>query len=329
MARHLPLVMQNLFNRPICLSERHAQIIVAALAGRLDIGALVSDTASYDRAALADMAAAARSDARTGRNARMAIRSEGAAPNGPMIVPESQWSEEAQFRGKPYAVSASGIAVIDVFGTLTRTWGCDPYSGSTGYDGIWTKLAYAIDDAAVKGIWLRINSGGGAVDGLFDLVDAIAQVSRRGGGKPIWAYAGDYAYSAAYALGMACDHFVTSVLGGVGSIGALAIHVDYTAMMDAEGIKATIFRSAERKAIGVGGIEPLDQPEIDHIQAQIDEAGDYFEERVALYRGVSKLAISETRGRDYTARQARAIGLIDDILPEQDAWTKFEREIAS
>lgn len=326
MAQHLPLVMQNLFNRPIALSQRHAEMVVAALAGRLDIGALISDTATFDKAALADLAARGRAEARQERLLR-ADRMQ-AGPDGPMMVPPSEWSEEAQYRGKPYAVSASGIAIIDVLGTLTRTWGCDPYSGSTGYDGIWTKLAYAIDDPAVKGVWLRINSGGGAVDGLFDLVDGIAQVSQRGGGKPIWAYAGDYAYSAAYALGMAADRFITSALGGVGSIGALAIHVDYTAMMADEGIKATIFRSADRKAIGIGGLEPLDQPEIVHIQAQIDEAGAYFEERAALYRRVSKSAIHETRGNDYTARQAKAIGLIDDILREQDAWTEFERVIA-
>lgn len=327
MATHLPLVMQNLFNRPICLSERHAQMVVAALAGRLDVRALTSETATFDKAALADLAARGRADAR--REPVLQAQRFAANPDGPMIVPKNEWSEDAQYRGKPYPVSASGIVIIDVLGTLTRSWGCDPYSGSTGYDGIWTKLAYAIDDPDVKGIWLRINSGGGAVDGLFDLVDGIASVSARAGGKPIWAYAGDYAYSAAYAIGMAADKLFTSVLGGVGSIGALAIFVDYTAMMEDEGIKATIFRSAERKAIGVGGLEPLDQPEIAHIQAQIDEAGAYFEERAAHYRSVSKLAIHETRGTDYTATQAKAIGLIDGILREQDAWSEFERAIAA
>lgn len=326
MATHLPLVMQNLFNRPIALSQRHAEMVVAALAGRLDIGALISDTATFDKAALADLAARGRAEARQERSLR-AERMQ-AGPDGPMIVPKQEWGDAAFFRGTPYPLSASGIAIIDVLGTLTRTWGCDPYSGSTGYDGIWTKLAYAIDDTAVKGIWLRINSGGGAVDGLFDLVDGIAQVNARSGGKPIWAFAGDYAYSAAYALGMAADRFITSALGGVGSIGTLAIVVDYTAMMEAEGIKAMIFRSADRKAIGIGGLEPLDDAEIAHIQAQIDEAGSYFEEKTALYRGLSKSAISETRGNDYTARQAKAIGLIDDILREQDAWSEFERVIA-
>lgn len=327
MAMHLPLVMENLFNRPIAISERKATMIVAALAGRLDISALTSDTATFDRAALSDIAARGRADAR--REPMLRSSAMDASPDGPMIVPKDEWSYAAWVRGTPYPLSKSGIAVIDVLGTLTRSWGCDPYSGSTGYDGIWTKLAYAMDDPAVKGIWFRINSGGGAVDGLYDLVDAIWQCSARNGGKPIWGFAGDYAYSAAYALGMACDRLMAPPLGAVGSIGTLAIFVDYTAMLEAEGIKATIFRSPDRKAIGIGGMEPLDNPEIEKIQAMIEEATAYFQDRAALYRGVPKSAISETRGNDYTATQAKAIGLIDGILREQDAWLEFERAIAA
>lgn len=327
MATHLPLVMQNLFNRPIAMSGRHAEMIVAALAGRLDIAALTSNTVTFDRAALNDMAARGRSEAR--REATLQATRMASNPDGPMIVPKDEWGDAAFFRGTPYPLSKSGIAIIDVLGTLTRTWGCDPYSGSTGYDGIWTKLAYAMDDPAVKGIWLRINSGGGAVDGLYDLVDAVWQCSQRNGGKPIWAFAGDFAYSAAYALAMPCDRVFAPAMGGVGAIGTLAIFIDYTKMMEDEGIKATIFRAPDRKAIGVGGLEALDSPKIDKIQAMIEEATAYFQERAALYRGVSKSTISETRGNDYTATQAKAIGLIDAVLREQDAWSEFERAIAA
>ena len=328
MSRQLPLLMQNLFNVPLALHDRKAEMIVAALAGRLDINALTTDTATYDRAAMNDIAARGREEAR--RERRLDAAKMSAGPEGPMIIDPIDWSWEAWARGKPYALSQSGIATIPVRGTLTRTWGSDPYSGATGYDGIWTKLAYAIDDPDCRGIWLSINSGGGAVDGLFDLADGIYQLSARAGGKPIWAFAGDFAYSAAYCLGAACDRFMTSPLGGVGSIGCIAIWLDATAAMDAEGFKAVIWRSAERKAIGIGGMEPLDQQQIDHVQAQIDEAGAYFEDRVAMYRAdqVSKTAIHETRGNDYTASQAKAIGLIDDILREQDAWAEFEQALA-
>ncbi len=327
MAAQLPLLMQHLFNRPLAVSEKHATMIVAALSGRLDIAQLTTETAAFDRQALATIA----SDGRRQVSAERQLRAQqlSAGPEGPMIVPVEDWSELAQMRGKPYQLTSEGIAVIDIQGTLTRTWGCDPYSGSTGYDGIWTKLAYALDDSACRGIWLKVNSPGGSTDGLFDLADAIASVRQKAGGKPIWAYAGDYAYSAAHTLASAADRFIASPLGGAGSIGVLAIAIDYTAMMEAEGVKARIFRSADRKAIGIGGMEPLDKEAIDDLQAMVDETGDYLNERIAEYRGVSKSTISETRGNSYTASQAKAIGLIDATLREQDAWSEFRRAIAA
>lgn len=320
-ARHLPLLMQNLFNTPIALSQRKAEMIVAALAGRLDIRALTSETVAFDQQALRGLSERGREEARLERELAVARRTS--TPDGP-------WT--AEFWGeRPYRLSESGIATIEVLGTLTRTWGIHPESGSTGYDGILTKLEFAMDDSACRGIFVKENSGGGAVDGLFDTSDAIFKCSARNGGKPIWAFAGDHAYSAAYALGAACDRMIAPPMGGVGSIGVIAIFADLTGAMEESGIKAHIFRSDDRKAIGIGGMESLDQLEIEHLQAQIDEAGEYFKDRVALYRadkGLSKSTISETRGWDYTASQAKATGLIDGILSEQDAWSEFERELA-
>jgi signal peptide peptidase SppA len=318
MSTHLPLMMQNLFNTPIALSQRKAEMIVAALAGRLDIRSLTTETAAFDQRALFDLSARGRDQARLERELIAAKRA--AAPEGPWTC--DYWGD------RPYRLSETGIAIIEVLGTLTRTWGIDPESGSTGYDGIWTKLAFAMDDASCKGIWVKDNSGGGAVDGLFDLTEAIFKCSARNGGKPIWAFAGDYAYSAAYAIAAACDKVFAPRLGGIGSIGCIAIVADLTGKLEQEGIKAHIFRSADRKAIGIGGLESLDEEETRHIQAQIDEAGDYFQELVAQYRALSKSDVSKTRGTDYTATQAKAIGLIDGILTEQDAWSEFEREIA-
>src|SRR3546814_5728852 len=89
--------------------------------------------------------------------------------------------------GFPYECSDSGIAILPVQGTLRRTWGIGPYSGATGYDGLWTQLMHAAENDEVKAIFMPHNSGGGAVDGLEELAEAIYANSARFGGKPIWA----------------------------------------------------------------------------------------------------------------------------------------------
>src|SRR3546814_16987759 len=48
--------------------------------------------------------------------------------------------------GFPYECSDSGIAILPVQGTLRRTWGIGPYSGATGYDGLWTQLMHAAEN---------------------------------------------------------------------------------------------------------------------------------------------------------------------------------------
>lgn len=317
MGTQLPLLMQNLFNTPIALSQRKAEMIVAALAGKLDISHLTGETATYDRAALAALSERGRMEAQLDRQMRAA---RSAMPDGPFYADD--W-----YGDRPYKLSANGVAIIEVLGTLTRTWGTNPESGTTGYDGIWTKLAFAIDDTACQAIWLRINSGGGAVDGLMDLARGIYRCSARFGGKPIWAFAGDYAHSAAYMLGAAADQFFAPELGGVGSVGCLAIYADISQALEQDGIKAIVFRHPDRKAIGAAGLG-LDEEAIEEIQDQIVEASTVFQSRVAEYRGLPLSRVSETRGRDYTATKAAAIGFIDGIMSEQDAWMELGRSLA-
>lgn len=320
MAVYLPLMMQSLFNTPIALSDAKAKMIVSAFSGRLNIQSLSDEAFRLDRTAMRDLAAQGRRDADLDRG-RMTAARRVAAPEGPMT--SDDW-----YGDRPYKLTSTGIAIIEISGTLTRTWGVGPYSGTTGYDGIWTQLAFAMDDDSCVGIWLKINSGGGAIDGLADLAQGIYRCSQRNGGKPIWAFAGDAAYSAAYWLASAADRVYVAPLGGVASIGVIAIYADITRALEEDGIEAIIFRSAKRKAIGIGGLEKMDQVEVDHIQSQIDEAGDFFESAVAHYRGITKSAVSQTQGTDYTATQALAIGLVDGILTEQDAWSNFEQFLA-
>jgi ClpP class serine protease len=310
MAQYLPLMMQNLFNTPICLSDRKADMIVAALSGRLNIQSLQDETTRLDARALRDLADMGRAEGRTA----LAID----VPEGSM--PDSN-------SPNPYQVTGSGIAVMPVQGTLTRTWGVGPYSGTTGYDGLWTQLAASEDDHRVKARAVLINSGGGAVDGLFDLTDGIYAASARFGGKPIYAFAADYAHSAAYAIGSACDHFTCPPMGGVGSIGAICLHADISRALDEAGIEVTVFRSHARKAIGIMGTS-LDDEEKNKIQTMIETVGDYFCDKVALYRDLPKSVVSGLQGSDYMGVEARAIGLVNEVLSEPLAWAQLERIIA-
>lgn len=310
-SQYLPFVMGEVFNRPHLISESHAAMIAAVLAGKMNIQSLASDFDNVDARGLEDMAEMGRAEAR-------ARKGSGSWHTG---------AARFDSRYLPYDLTDSGIAILPVQGTLRRSWGVGPYSGATGYDGLWTQLLHAVDNDDVRAIWMPHNSGGGTTDGLFDLTDAIYNNSARFGGKPIWAMAADSALSASYAIAAAADKVFTPQLGHTGSIGAVIIHAEMSKALEEEGINVTIFRSKAGKMRG-NSLEALDDATIDLFQGLVDEVDEVFVDRVARYRGVAKKAVHETNASIYTGRRALAAGLVSEILSEPEAWMKLERKIA-
>jgi ClpP class serine protease len=308
------MMMEHLFNTPVALHPSKAEMICAALSGRLNITSLENASTRLDARALEDLALMGRKNLAF-TNERV-LDLEARRPSG------GAQPQVSDVEGRPYDV-VGRIAIIRIWGTLTRTWGVGPYSGSTGYDGIQTQILYAQTDRAVDKIWLDINSGGGAVNGLFDLQQMIYSLSARFGGKPIFAMAADYAYSAAFALMVAADRLFVPRTGGVGSVGCVAMVADLSKAMEEDGIKVTIVRSPDRKFRN-NPIEGPDEKSLAHLQSQIDETTQIFQERVAECLDIPKSVVSETEGLDYMGRHAKAIGFVNEVMSEQQAWAQLE-----
>lgn len=309
MSAFLPFVMQQILNRPLACSSALGDMIVMALSGRLNISQLEDASGeSRDRPYMESYAARARQD----------IDERAKMTGSAQLVDDGYGPKSFEQAGE--------IAVIRVKGTLTRTWGVGPYSGKTGYDGIQVQMVDAIQDKTVKAIWLDINSGGGAVDGLFDTCELIEAMNEKNGGKPIYAMAADHAYSAAFAIATCADYLFVPRTGGVGSVGVIMLHADLTQALTDEGIKVTHIRSGARKARG-GPYETLDKDTHAHLQMQCDETADMFADLVARNLGVAKKTILETEGLDYMGNHAKAIGFVHDVMSEPQAWAQLEARI--
>ncbi|EHV0233322.1 S49 family peptidase, partial [Salmonella enterica] len=184
-----------------------------------------------------------------------------------------------------------GVAVIPVHGTLVQKLGSlRPYSGMTGYDGIRHAYLSALADPDVKAICLDIDSPGGEVAGCFDLVDEIYQ-SR--GVKPVHAILTECAYSAAYAIASAADRIVVPRTGGVGSVGVIVMHVDWSQKIKSDGLQVTIITYGDRKAETSPYI-PLSDVARASLQDEVDAIGRLFVETVARNRGIADDVIRKT-----------------------------------
>ena len=168
-----------------------------------------------------------------------------------------------------YTVTESGIAVVPVLGPLVARgdW-LTTLLGASEYGAIADALTAAADDPAVRGIVLEVDSPGGEVGGLFDLVDAIGAIRQRSA-KPLWAVASEAALSAAYAIASAADRLYVTRTGEVGSVGVVAVHLDESGADAMAGLKWTLIHAGARKTDG-NPHEPLSPRATADIQADVD-----------------------------------------------------------
>jgi len=225
-------------------------------------------------------------------------------------------------QSKPYMVD-EGVAIVPVVGTLVNKSGMvQPYSGMTGYDSIEARVWEAIDDPNVDSILLDIDSGGGEVSGCFDCSDFLNEVSEI---KPIWAYAGELAASAAFAIGSAAEKLYLPRTGTVGSVGVVVAHQSYEGALDEAGIKVTLIHSGEHKVEG-NPYEDLSKEVKADIQGRIDSTRQLFAERVAAYRGMTVSAVMDTEAGVYSGSEAVSIGFADGVATFNEVLTMLKNK---
>ncbi len=292
------LLAQDLFNTPLAIHPRKAEIAMWSLAEKLGITQLVR----FD-----------------GSHVPMAMEDDDAFVSSP----------SRDRRQDPGYDMLGGLGIIPVTGTLAqKTRSLRPYSGMTGYDGLRQSFLTAMCDDAVKMPVFDLSSGGGAVAGLFDLVDDIYAAR---GTKPIAAILSESAYSAAYVLASAVDpgRIYVPRTGGTGSNGCICMHVDYSKAIGNAGMKVTFITSegADRKADGHPEI-PLSADAYDAIKADVDEMGTLLHETVGRNRGLAASAVRAQQAATFMGAHGVAAGLADHVMAPSAAIAALLAEIA-
>jgi len=223
---------------------------------------------------------------------------------------------------KPFAY-ANGIAFIPIHGLLINRFSWS-WGWVTGYNFIRNQLVAALDDADVKAIVFDVNSGGGMVAGCFELA---AEIRASRDLKPSVAVVDAACYSACYALASSASKIVCTPSGGVGSIGVVAMHVDYSKMFQEAGVKVTFIHSGDHKVDG-NPYEPLPASVKADIQKSVDSTRTEFVALVATNKGLDTKVVFDTEARCYTASEGLDLGLIDAIAAPLDAVNAFLNELS-
>jgi signal peptide peptidase SppA len=225
---------------------------------------------------------------------------------------------------KPYAVTSAGIALIPVIGSLVQrgSW-IDAMSGLSSYDRITSLVEAAVADQDVRGILLEIDSPGGEASGIVEMASRIREASTK---KPTWAAANGMAYSAAYWVAASAERVYAPITGGVGSIGAVALHVDQSKRDKQMGYTYT-FVHAGAKKVDLNSHQELSDRGRARLQSEVDRFYGLFVSDVAKDRGLSAEAVRATQAGLLTPTEAKDGGFIDGIATLRETVALLEQRL--
>ncbi|HIP32564.1 MAG TPA: signal peptide peptidase SppA [Crocinitomicaceae bacterium] len=174
----------------------------------------------------------------------------------------------------------------------------------------------ARENESIKTVVFRINSPGGsalASDEIWREVKLTNDV------KEVTVSMGDVAASGGYYIAAPATTIFAEPTTITGSIGVFGV-IPYTGKMMENKLGLTFDRASTNKHSIMTTNRKLNEEEMTMIQAGVDEIYDLFKSRVAEGRGMTKEQVDViARGRVWTGRDAKRIGLVDELGGLKDA----------
>jgi ClpP class serine protease len=208
---------------------------------------------------------------------------------------------------------AGWVAIVNVCGPLDHhnQWWLD------SYDSIVERAGDAFGDPDVLAVIMRFDSPGGDASGVEEAHRRL-RAMRAQSKKPLFAYADESCYSAAYWLACAADGIWLPRTGGVGSVGVIAEAYDVTHANEKAGVRVELVTTGKQKADGHPE-RPLTDEILGRVQTRVDKLGQIFFASVAEARGLKPQAVEDLQAACLMGDEAVGAGLADDVI----SWEKF------
>lgn len=208
----------------------------------------------------------------------------------PRALISGEWLE-----GSDFARLVDGVAIVPVYGPLMRSFSLWSWS----YEEVERDLRLAEAHPKVRQIVLDIDSPGGLASGCGDCAEVIRSL-----GKPVTAFIGGMAASAAYWLASAAPRIEVGSGAILGSIGSVIEYVDmepYFEKLGARIIRVVAEQSPNKR------LDPESPEGQAELQALVDAAGAAFVAGVSEGRGVTEAEVLDRFGRGLVFDGAEAI----------------------
>jgi protease-4 len=219
------------------------------------------------------------------------------------------------------------IALIHADGVIVDGESSDSLFGdgkTVGGDDLRKAFRLAVKDDNIKAIVLRIDSPGGSALAS----EVMWQAARRAAeNKPLIVSIGGMAASGGYYLASSGDYIFADASAIVGSIGVVGGKFVLKGLFDKVGLTTEEFTRG-RNADLFSSNQPFTDRQRRMVTNWMRETYEQFTERVMTNRsGKIKDIDAVARGRIFIAKQARDLGMVDELGGVEDAITYAAKEV--
>ncbi len=222
--------------------------------------------------------------------------------------------------GTPSLTVSQGdaVAVIYADGVIASgTEGATRVATGITPSGIKADLRRAESNPSVKAVVLRINSPGGSVVASNEIYKLLKDFK-----KPIVVSMGEEAASGGYYISCAAKWIVANPDTLTGSIGVISELTNVDELIKKVGVQIVVIKTGPNKDIG-SPFRPMTDDEKKIWQTVIDQAFDGFVQVIVQGRGLPEDKVRQIGdGRVYNGRQAKELGLVDQLGYLDDAVSK-------
>jgi len=197
------------------------------------------------------------------------------------------------------------VAIIEIYGTIN------------GSNEVIRQLKKYSKDSSIPAIVLDIDSPGGAVVPSQEIYEEVLKAKKAG--KKVVASLRSLGASGGYYVACSADTIVANPGTLTGSIGVIFEFPVVQELFKKIGVKFEVVKRGELKEVGTS-FRSMTQEERDLLQSVIDDTYNQFVDAVKEGRGLERQKILELAdGRVFTGRQAKELGLIDELGDIEDA----------
>lgn len=207
------------------------------------------------------------------------------------------------------ATERDGIAIVTLTGPMFKRANLfTAISGATSYELAAKDFQAALDNPAISGVMLKMDTPGGEASGADEFAQMVFDARKR---KPVYAHISGMGASAGYWIASAAERIYVSDLANVGSIGVIA------------GVQTSKEREGDRTRTYefVSSQSPNKRPDMESdegrrvMQARVDEMAAVFIAAVARNRNVSAEDVISKFGKGGVLIGANAVaaGMADEV----------------